>query len=68
MSDQLDARLSGPVRVGETAQGAQVVSWNSTDALDAVKRVCQGVALRCHQTIAAHHPGDASDVPVSAAS
>jgi hypothetical protein len=33
-----------------------------------VKRICQGVALRCHQAIATHHPGDAPDIPLSAAS
>lgn len=65
MSDHLDARLSDQ---GATARGAEVVSWGSTDALEAVKRICQGVALRCHQAIATHHPGDASDIPVSAAS
>ena len=64
-SDHLDARLSDQ---GATARRAEVVSWGSTDALEAVKRICQDVALRCHQAIAAHHPGDASDFPVSAAS
>jgi hypothetical protein len=65
MSDHVDARRSDQ---GATARGAEVVSWGSTDALEAVKRICHGVALRCHQTLATHHPGDASDIPVSAAS
>jgi hypothetical protein len=43
MSDHLDARLSDQ---GATARGAEVVSWGSTDALEAVKRICQDVALR----------------------
>jgi hypothetical protein len=68
MSDQMDAGLSDQVRVGGTARGAEVVSWGSTDASEAVKRICQGVALRCHQAIATHHPGDAADMPISAAS
>jgi hypothetical protein len=45
-----------------------VVSWGSADALEAVKRICQDVALRCHQALATHHPGDVPDIPVSAAS
>lgn len=65
MSDHVDARLSDQ---GATARGAEVVSWGSNDALEAVKRICHDVALRCHQAIGTHHAGDASDIPVSAAS
>ena len=68
MSDQLGARLFDQVPAGATARGADVVGWGSTDALAAVKRICQDVALRCQQTIATYHPGDAPDTQVSAAS
>jgi hypothetical protein len=68
MSDQIGARLFDQVRAGATARGVDVVGWGSTDALAAVKRMCQDVALRCQQAIATHHPGDASDTLVSAAS
>jgi len=66
MSDHVDVRLSD--QGAPVVRAAEVVSWGSTDALEAVQRICQGVALRCHQALATHHPGDASDIPVSAAS
>jgi hypothetical protein len=68
MNDHPGVRLSDQVGVGGAARGAEVVSWGSPDALEAVKRICQGVALRCHQAIATHPPGDTPDIPVSAAS
>lgn len=68
MSDDLGARLSDQGGVGGAARGPEVVSWGSADALEAVKRICQDVALRCHQALATHHPGDVPDIPVSAAS
>jgi hypothetical protein len=49
--------------------GAEVVAWGSTDAVEAVKRICQAVAVRCAQAIGTqHHPADALDNQVSAAS
>jgi len=65
MSDYMSACLSDQ---GATARGAEVVYWGSADALEAVKRICHGVTLRCHQVLAAHHPGDDSDIPARAAS
>jgi len=62
MSDQWRLRLSDQAQASRTAPGAEVVSWGSTDALDAVKRVCHGVALRCHQAIATHHSNDAPEI------
>jgi hypothetical protein len=62
MSDQWRLRLSDQAQAGRTAPGAEVVSWGSTDALDAVKRICDGVAMRCHQAIAKHHSGDAPEI------
>jgi hypothetical protein len=48
---------------------AKVVAWGSTDALEAVKRICQAVAVRCDQALATqHHPADAPDNQVSVAS
>ncbi len=67
MSSQWGSRLSDQVQASSTAPGAEAVSWGSADALDAVKRVCHGVALRCHQAIATHHSGDAPEPPASAA-
>jgi hypothetical protein len=63
-----DHRGAGRSDQGTTARGAEVISWGSADALEAVRRICHGVALRCHQTLATHHPGDASDIAVRAAS
>ncbi len=41
---------------GGTARGAEVVSLTAADASAAVKPICQGVALWCHQALATHHP------------
>ncbi|MBV9058386.1 MAG: hypothetical protein JO296_09840 [Pseudonocardiales bacterium] len=67
MSGPWGSRLSGQVQASSTAAGAEAVSWGSADALDAVKHVCHGVALRCRQAIATHHSGDAPETPASAA-
>jgi hypothetical protein len=67
MSGQWGLRLSDHAQASSTARGAEVVSWGSTDALDAVKRICHGVALRCHQAVATHHSGDAPETPASTA-
>ena len=62
MSD-LGLPLSSQARVG-----AEVVAWGSTNALEAVKRICQAVAVRCDQAIGMqHHPADAPANQVSAA-
>jgi hypothetical protein len=62
MSDHLGLPLSNQVRVGGPAWGTEVIPWGSTDALEAVKRICQGVTVRCHQAIAAHRPADTSEL------
>jgi hypothetical protein len=51
MSDHLGLPLPNQVRVGGPAWGAEMIPWGSTDALEAVKRICQGVTVRCHQAI-----------------
>ena len=67
MSDHLGLHLSNPVHVGGPALGAEMIPWGSTEASAAVQRICQAVALRCHQTIATHRPADAPDEQVAAA-
>ena len=64
MSDHLGLPLSNQVRVGAPAWGAEVIPWGSTDALEAVKRICQEVTVRCHQAIATHRPADTSEPQV----
>jgi hypothetical protein len=66
MSD-LGWHVSTQARVGGPAWGAEVIPWGSTDALEAVQRICQAVAVRCDQAIATHHPADAPDEQVGAA-
>lgn len=48
--------------------GAEVVAWGSTEAVEAVKRICQAVAVRCDQALGTQHPTDAPDNQVSTAS
>ena len=67
MSDHLGLHLSNPVHVGGPALGAEMIPWGSTEASAAVQRICQAVALRCHQTITTHRPADAPDEQVAAA-
>jgi hypothetical protein len=55
------------VHVGGPAQGAEMIPWGSTEASEAVQRICQAVALRCYQTIATHRPAVAPDEQVAAA-
>ena len=49
--------------------GAEVVAWGSIDVSEAVRRICQAVAVRCDQALGTQrHPADAPDNQVSAAS
>jgi hypothetical protein len=67
MSD-LGLPVSNQLRAGGSARAAEVICWGSTEALEAIKRTCQAVAARCHQTITTHHPADAQGNEVSTAS
>ena len=64
-----DHERCGLASISPGARGAEVVAWGSTDALEAVKRICQAVAVRCGQAIGTqHHAADAPDNQVSVAS
>jgi hypothetical protein len=67
MSDHLGLPLSSQVRGGGSVRDAELIAWGSTEALEAVKRICQGVAMRCHQTMATHHRASNPDDQQSAA-
>ena len=66
MSDHLGVHLSDQVRVGGPPRGIEVVCWGSTEALEAVKRVCQDVAVRCHRAVTTHCSVDAADEQLGA--
>jgi hypothetical protein len=61
MSDHLGSSLSSQVRVGGSVRDAELIPWGSTEALEAIQRICQGVAMRCHQALATHHPASNPD-------
>lgn len=67
MSDHLGLPLSNQAGGGGSAWAAGAVPWGSTEALEAVKRICQGVTVRCNQAIATHRPADAPDEWIGAA-
>lgn len=67
MSDHQGLPLYSHACVGGPARGAEATSWGSTEALDAVKRICERVTARCHQAIATHRPADAPDEQIGAA-
>lgn len=59
MIDHLGLHFSNQAGVGGPAGGAEVIPWGSTEASEAVHRICQGVAMRCYQAMATHRPADA---------
>lgn len=67
MSDYLGLHLSNQTGMAGSAWDAEVIPWGSTETSDAVKRICQGLARRCHQAIATHNPADILDEQVGAA-
>ena len=67
MSDHLGLHFSNQAGVGGPAWGAEVIPWGSTEASEAVRRICQGVTMRCHQAMATHRSADAPDEQVGAA-
>jgi hypothetical protein len=67
MSDRLGLPLSNRMHVGGSTGGAEVIPWGSTEAMEAIKRTCQGVTVRCHQAMAMHRPATAPDEQVGAA-
>lgn len=67
MSDRLGSSSSSQVRLGGPARDAELIPWGSTEALEAIKRICQGVAMRCHEAMATHHPAGNPDDHLSAA-
>jgi hypothetical protein len=67
MSDHLGLHFSTQAGVGGPASGAEVIPWGSTEASEAVHRICQKVAMRCHKAMTTHRPADAPDEQIGAA-
>jgi hypothetical protein len=67
MSDHLGLHFSNQAGVGGPAWGAEVIPWGSMEASEAVHRICQRVAMRCHQAMTTHRPADAPDEQIDAA-
>ena len=66
-SGHLGLHFSNQASVGGPAWGAEVIPWGSTEASEAVHRICQGVTMRCHQAMATHRPANAPDEQIGAA-